>query len=133
MGKTYPELLGEWVKRRKSTKRDQNLVDFFSVQDNVKAAIDAGFSLKTIWTNLSEERKVVCGYETFLSYVSRYVQTSSQDANAAPAADIVRASSRKKTRPTAQVALRGNGPTVKAPDAIPGFVFNPSPKKEDLI
>ncbi|MDO9013673.1 MAG: TraK family protein, partial [Polynucleobacter sp.] len=49
MAKTYPEQLGEWVKRRESTQRDKNLVAFLAVRDDVKAAVEAGYSVKTVW------------------------------------------------------------------------------------
>src|SRR4051812_33626066 len=73
MTKTYVEELAEWTKKRKSG-RDKNLVAFRSVESDVKAALDAGFSVKTIWCNLYEIEQVTCGYETFLNLVNRHIR-----------------------------------------------------------
>ena len=64
MSKSYPELLGEWVKRRESSKREKNVVAFLAVRDDVKAALDAGFAVKTIWANMHEQQRVAFGYDS---------------------------------------------------------------------
>ena len=71
MAKTYADELAEWVKRQKTTGRDRNLVAFHAVQSDVELAMSAGYSAKTVWSNLRETGRIGFGYETFLSYVQR--------------------------------------------------------------
>lgn len=133
MAKTYPELLGEWVKRRESTKRDKNLVAFLAVRDDVKEAVDAGYAVKTIWANMHEEKRVAFGYDTFLNYVNRHIRRQQKEpADNAPAKPVLPSVS-GQGRPGPKIAPVGAGPQVKVPDAVPGFTFNSAPKKEDLI
>jgi hypothetical protein len=130
MSKTYLEVLGAWVKRRDSSKRDANLVAFLAVRKDVKAAVDAGYPVKTVWTQLHEAKKVTYGYETFLNYVNRFIRrVPVETANEAVAQAAVKETARKLTpgkKPTPR-------PPTKPPEAIPGFTFNSSPKKEDLL
>lgn len=133
MAKTYPELLGEWVKRRESAKRDKNLVAFLAVRDDVKEAVDAGYAVKTIWANMHEEKRVAFGYDTFLNYVNRHIRRQQKEpADNSPAKPVLPSVS-GQGRPGSKIAPIGAGPQVKAPDAVPGFKFNSAPKKEDLI
>jgi hypothetical protein len=74
MVKSYTDELAEWVKKRESKGRDKNLVAFHGVRDDVKAAIEAGYSAKTVWSNMHETGRVGFGYETFLSYVHRLIK-----------------------------------------------------------
>lgn len=74
MKKNYPEQLGEWIQQKKSTQRNKNLVAFLAVSDDVKLAIESGFSVKTIWDNLHELKRIEFGYNTFLNYVNRQIR-----------------------------------------------------------
>lgn len=124
MTKTYPERLGEWLKRRESTRRDKNIVAFLAVRDDVRDAVDAGYAIKTIWANMHEEKRVAFGYDTFLNYVNRHIRRVPKELSGITSA-------RNMQMP---VSKQGQaGPQVKAPDTIPGFIFNSEPKKEDLI
>ena len=133
MAKTYPERLGEWVKRRVSTKRDQNIVAFLAVRDDVKDAVDAGYAVKTIWANMHEEKRVAFGYDTFLNYVNRHIRRVPKEPSGTTSARSTLMPVSKQGRPAPKIAPRETGPKVKAPDAVPGFIFNSEPKKEDLI
>jgi hypothetical protein len=76
MGRTYTDELASWVKKQETKGRDKNLVAFHGVRDDVSAAMEAGFSAKTVWANMHESGRLAFGYETFLSYVNRHVKTS---------------------------------------------------------
>jgi hypothetical protein len=69
--KSYPDQLAEWVSQPARTLRDRHLVTFMAVRNDVKAALDAGFTAKTIWTNMRETGRVDFCYETFLRHVKR--------------------------------------------------------------
>lgn len=84
MKKTYPEQLGEWIKQKKSTQRNKNLVEFLAVSNDVKSAIESGFSVKTIWNNLYESKRIEFGYNTFLSYVNRTLRNVQKNKQMQP-------------------------------------------------
>lgn len=77
MTKNYTETLSEWVKKRETTrtKRDIHKIAFLAVRADVKAAIEAGYSLKTIWEHMTETGKITYRYETFLKHVNRRSKT----------------------------------------------------------
>lgn len=132
MSKNYPEQLGEWVRRRKSTQRDRNLVAFLSVRDDVKAALDAGYSVKTVWTNMQECKRTGVGYEVFLHYVKRLIRRPQADQ----AATVTNPELSSPLGTTGQTS-RPSGATPAAktmkPPAPAGFTFNPAAKKEELL
>lgn len=133
MANTYPEVLGEWVKRRESARRDKNLVAFLAVRDDVKAAVDEGYAVKTIWANMHENKRVAFGYDTFLNYVNRYIRRPPSQLNvvapAKPDSRLVSNPSRNfpATNPKETV------PKVHTSELLHGFTFNSTPTKEDLI
>jgi hypothetical protein len=133
MAKTYPELLGEWVKRRESTKRDKNLVAFLAVRDDVRDAVKAGYAVKTIWANMYEEKRVTFGYDTFLNYVNRHIRRPEKgpadNTPSRPVHQPVNAPGRQGPKFEPDAA----GPQVKKPDVGRGFTFNSAPRKEDLL
>lgn len=133
MGKSYLEQLGDWVEQRESKPRDKSLVAFLAVRDDVKTAMEAGYSAKTVWGNMRESRRIAFGYDTFLKYVYRFL--SQQQAS--PATKLAEPESlaaapdgaRRKSR------ARGKTPstTTRKPATPAGFTFNPVPKKEELL
>ena len=133
MPKTYPELLGEWVQQRDSTKRDRNLVAFLAVRDDVRAALDAGYTVRTVWTHLYDEKRVRFGYETFLKYVNGQIRRPTKDhakaqANGPGVDPII-----TPTRAQVEAGPKQSGLQAKSSEAMPGFTFNAAPKMEDLI
>ena len=112
--KNYMEELAEWVKKREVSRqrRDKNLVAFLALRADIKAAIGAGYTVKTIWEHLFETEKVSCCYETFLKYIRRHI-TQAKGSHPEQKAGVV-------TKP-------------QSPAPLPGFTFNPIPKKEDLF
>src|SRR5471030_682324 len=115
MDKNYPDQLGEWVKRRAATTRDRNLVAFLAVRNDVCAALDAGYPAKTIWANLQESQRIAVSYTAFLRYIRKYLER--------PA----------KTSDKHQAAARAASVTTSKANKPAGFVFNSTPKKEELL
>ena len=119
MAKNYTEELAEWVKRREASKprQDRNAVAFLAVRTDVQAAMDAGYSRKTIWEHLRETGKVSCRYETFLRLVQRHLKR------------------RLVTQATPPVPEKPSSPAAKKspPPAAGSFTFDPKPNKEELI
>ncbi len=112
--KTYMEELAGWVKKRKTSrqKRDKNLVTFLALRADMKAAMGAGYTVKTIWEHLLETKKISCCYETFLKYTQHHI-------------------TQVKGSPPEQKEEVVTKPQLPAP--LRGFTFNPRPNKEDLL
>lgn len=133
MTENYPELLGEWLKRRATTRRQRYLVEFLAVRDDVKAAVEAGYPVMRIWEYMVEAGQIGCGYQTFLNYVNRHVRRDcSVQAPTTPPATMARKNVEKTPR-SRETKHQEKSSQVRAPDAIPGFTFNSDPRKEDLI
>ena len=115
MNKPYPEQLGEWLKGVKPAQRDQYLVAFLAVSDDVRAALAAGFSMCSIWRHLHALGRIPFGYDTFLKHVHRMQKSSAPAQQARPA-----------------LPAKGGKASAHAP-APAGFTFNPVPRKEELL
>ena len=50
-----------------------NRAAFLVVRDEVKQAIEDGWSLRAIWRTLHKKGRMPCGYETFRTYVIRVI------------------------------------------------------------
>ena len=126
MAKSYPEQLGEWVKKRQSTKRDKNLVAFLAVKNDVQAALDAGYAVKTIWANMLDTQRIEFGYDTFLNHVNRLIR---RPQAARPTETETTATANSDTKSKTSKTQK----TTTPPFSQAGFVFNPKPNKEDLF
>lgn len=132
MRKDYPRQLGEWLKHQKKMPRDRNLVAVIAVIDDVRAALDAGFSTKAIWANMRAEGRIGLGYETFQRHVRRIL-----DADAQPVNDKAESSADGPGKHVVNRAKPGRKPPSERrplpPPPLASFVFNATPKKEDLL
>jgi hypothetical protein len=98
----------------------------------VKLAIDAGYAVKTVWANLRETGRIDLGYKTFLNYVRRCLGPSPEPA----AASLVRPTATATVAAAAAPSRESNAvktPTRVMPLAMPGFVYDPVPNKEELL
>lgn len=126
MTKTYPEQLAEWIKRREKKKRDEALVGFLAIRDDVKSALDAGYSAKTVWCNMHQSKRFSFGYDTFLKYVNKLIRNPR--AGQAGGNESAKVSPPKPAGTTSPATLN-----KKPPAALDGFTFDPVPKKEELL
>jgi len=131
MAEDFSNQLAQWVEQRGLQTSDKNLVAFMAVRDDVKLAIDTGYSVKTVWANLRETGRIDLGYKTFLNYVRRCLGPSPDPAAASPvrlpvAAVAAAAPPSRETNPV-------KTPARVLPLAMPGFVYNPVPNKEELL
>ncbi len=116
MAKSYTEELAEWLKKKgPSRRKDKSTIAFLAIRDDIKAAMDEGYSLLTIWEHLHETGKIPFQYETFCKHVRRHIKTVDKSkpmpVEKAPPVD--------KTKPKKK--------------ELSGFSFDATPKKEDLI
>lgn len=130
MAKTYMEELAQWVKERgiKKQRQDKHVVAFLAVKPDVQRALDAGYSMKTIWEHMRETGRLQCRYETFTLHVKRYVKTPALESSAAMRQSPTKEAGRK--RKGGAVASEPSG--AEAPK-IGAFTFEAKPKKEDLL
>jgi hypothetical protein len=131
MSKSYPEQLGEWVKQQAGRRRDLNLVAFLAVQNDVKAAMETGYAVKTVWANMRESKRIAFGYDTFIHYVNRTIRRP-QCEPAAPGKSgsvTMRPDNRCQKSNFARVK---QAPAIQ-PATLTGFTFNAVPNKEELL
>lgn len=119
MGKTYPDQLAEWVARTPSSKRDRNLAAFLAVRDDATAGLDAGYPAKTVWRNLRDSGRIAFSYDAFLRYLRRH--------GTLPAAPVPPPAAPESPSPSTQP------PATAKPGQPAAFVFNPVPRKEELL
>lgn len=130
MAKSYTEELADWVSKRKAQRprQDKNVVAFLAVKGDVKAALDAGYSMKTIWEHLHDTGRIEYRYETFTLHVKRHIRAKP------PAGKQVE----EQSKPQALAAATKpdhvqSEPRKTPPPSVGGFTFNATPKKEDLF
>lgn len=121
MEKNYPDQLGSWVKEKAATRRDRNLTAFLEVRADIRAALDAGYTAKTIWLNMREAGRIPFGYDAFLRHLQRHMEDH------LPAGPMRNATSRSGA---AQLPPASSRTTTTAPQS---FNFNPAPNKEELL
>ncbi|CAD6877122.1 MULTISPECIES: TraK family protein [Methylomonas] len=124
MNKSYTEQLAEWVKKKHAVKkRDRNLVMFQAVKDDVCEAISAGYSIRTVWENMYETKRVTIGYHQFLKYTNQVLKKANQTP---PKQNTTQLVPKKGAKPPE----RPNPSNQQKPQ---NFKFDPSPNKEDWL
>ncbi len=130
MAEDFSNQLAQWVQHRGLQRSGKNLVAFMAVRDDVKLAIDAGYAVKTVWANLHETGRIDLGYKTFLNYVRRCLGPSPETAAASP---VRPATTVAAPAPPSRVSNPVKTPARVLPLAMPGFVYDPVPNKEELL
>ena len=131
MAEDFSNQLAQWVQHRGLQRSGKNLVAFMAVRDDVKLAIDAGYAVKTVWANLRETGRIDLGYKTFLNYVRRCLGPLPDPAAASPVRATVSAVAAAAPLPRESNPVKT--PTRVMPLAMPGFVYDPVPNKEELL
>jgi hypothetical protein len=124
--------LKTWAKADAESKHrrrvDEKLVAFIAVREDVQEALNAGFSLKTIWRYMAEKEMVSMSYETFRKHAHNH--TTWRITMESPSAP-----------PTAR---NDGSPVIKNPTAPPAepiktssqkreFAYNPQPNIKELL
>lgn len=136
----YMQELAEWAsqKKAKQPRQDKHVVAFLAVRDDVKAALDGGYAMKTIWEHMRETGRISSRYETFTLHVKRFITDVKPVAKPIPApasAGSSKPAAIKKAEPSPVVeALEPvPGEPKKVTSSLPTFSFNPVARKDDLI
>ena len=132
MGTSYTDQLATWVKEKKTTPRNKNLVAFLAVRADIKEALDAGYPVKTVWENMHELKRIEFGYDTFLNYVNRQIrQPQANKSTPRVEPDSTETSKDNKIKPTDDHIKQTN--KISKPGTLSGFTFNPIPNAEELF
>ena len=144
MGK-FTDGLEKWAKERdklqKKRRQDASAVEFLAVKKDVTEAIEAGYSLKTIWEYLKEGKKIRFTYETFRRHIKRFIKATPKDQPTLAAKNEAAASPATNKQPNDKrdTSIRKadrSEPEEKEKPQLPGaggFKFDAKPNKEDLI
>lgn len=139
MGSQYTKELANWAEQKTREKRRQDLsaVAFIAVKTRVVEALDAGFTLTTIWEHMVETGRLKCSYETFRRHVHRFItgaenrngtkNSTPQESSAAATANQPNARNQTEAPSAEPAASRAISP------GLPGFQFNAAPNQKDLI
>uniref|UniRef100_UPI00191656EE TraK family protein n=1 Tax=Escherichia coli TaxID=562 RepID=UPI00191656EE len=113
-------------------------VVFLATREDVKNAIEAGYSLTTIWEHMHETGRVNTTYETFRRHVRRYIDERKRAAavsESTPAGATVKKESqqagpsRKKENVIPERTPVKREPPTNPGSQLPTFNFNPGKKK----
>ena len=116
--------VAERTARAKPSRGATNRATFLAVKDDVKQALDDGWPVKAIWETLHEEGSIAFSYTVFCRYVKRLIARTRLEMRS------LAVGKKRKREPEPE---RSNSVDKNSTAGIPGFTFNPIPKKEDLI
>lgn len=128
MSKKLTERIAAQMQTQKPTRSGQNRAAFLALRNEIKEALDDGWTVKTIWQTLHSEEKINFGYDAFINYVNTLIrnpvtppappQTTSQPSQAKPLPQ-------KKAAP-----IPAKKPHRNTAD---GFKYNPTPDPSSLL
>lgn len=135
MARDITEALAAWVAKQQTPRRqDAKAVAFLAVRADVVTALEAGYSVKTVWAFLKDEGRITSSYEAFRRHVQRHIRsdgTKGKGKQATPApvdASPAPTSAPAQTKPAVVPKQPG-----KAAKPIGKFEFNAEPDKGRLI
>jgi len=135
MAKKYTDELAEWIKAKPDKKPRQDLaaVAFLAVKSDVQAAIDAGYSLATIWEHMHETKKLDFSYETFRKHVQKRIKKGRALPATEPLASTGPLVPAPVPAPTPEPARPRKQSQAPTKGGIPGFTFDPKHHSKDLL
>jgi hypothetical protein len=119
--------IGEEARAKKRTPAGRNRAAFLAVREEIRSALDDGWPIKAIWTTLRKEGAIEFGYDAFIRYVDRLISSAAPEPT-----PVVKRQSEAADKGSVEARI-GDAPIRKQTNAIAGFNFQPSLKKEDLI
>jgi hypothetical protein len=140
--KSLSARIAERATRQKTSVSAQNRAAFLVLREDIKQALDDGWSCKTIWETLLEEEKITCSYPTFNGYVTKLI-VSSVAPKVAPKAEIknvidgLKASEITQSQASKEADLpqkiEEKNSHQSLLQGLPGFVSHSISNKETLI
>ncbi len=102
------------VKDNRSSRNARNLAAFLAQRDEIRNALEDGWTVYQIWETLHAEQKVTTSYNTFCSQVNRLIIK------------------REEALPKTKHAYQSPSPPRHATDTA-GFTFSSTPLKDEEI
>jgi Family of unknown function (DUF5338) len=110
-------------------RNGKNRAAFLAVRDQVRRALDDGWSIFSIWETLHDEGKVAFSYESFRRFVNRFLVGQRSKTSWGRIA-VKTAKETNSSKPDQVAACQDDQQVTRG---VRGFRFNPVPNKEDLI
>lgn len=129
MATSYTDQLAKWIIEKKSPSRNKNLVAFLAVKSDIKEALDAGYSVKTVWANMHELKRIDVGYDAFLNYVNRHIRKPLGH----PLVSQTEPNSSAHEKECESTPDEEHNPKKNKHGTISGFKFNPIPNAKELF
>ncbi|MDQ7731057.1 TraK family protein [Halomonas sp. SpR8] len=128
----FADELAAWVKKKpaKQPRQDRHVIAFLAVKEDVKSALDAGYSMKTIWEYMQETGRIATRYETFTLHVKRYIKNAPAPVRQTPPPAAAEPAPQAKSKPKSKAKQTAKKTAAPSPS---GFSFNASPNADDLI
>lgn len=120
MARSLQDILAERAAKKPLNQKARNRAAFLANMEEIRQALDNGWSVKDVWEALCDEGRIPFGYQAFLGYVKRLIRNPSS------------ADSRQPVEETGRKEQVTKAPRQKA-EGIKGFQFDPVPKKEELF
>jgi HJR/Mrr/RecB family endonuclease len=132
MSKKLTELIAlAEMQRRQQGTGIKNRSAFLALRDDIKEAMLDGWALKQIYRTLHTQQKITCSYQTFVNYANELILKSKQGLKISSSPSLVNQVTQET--PEQKANLNDTETRIKKPPELPGFIFNPIAKKEDLI
>lgn len=127
--KSLSERIALHMSTRDSGRTGRNKFIFISMQDDIKKALDDGWTAKVIWDTLRDEGKIPFGYPSFNKYIKRFIRNTNQtELSAAEKTVHVERNRGKTMKRKTETTTKKNTDTQ-----MQGFSWNPRANKEELI
>jgi hypothetical protein len=126
MGRNITDALAEWVAKQQTPRRqDAQVVAFLAVRADVATALEAGYSVKTVWAFLKDEGRITSSYEAFRRHVQRHIRSGQKGGTNGKQVTRFPADERPSSAPAPA--------QIKDAKGIGTFKHNTEHKREDLI
>lgn len=131
MARDITDALAEWVAKQPPRRRhDAQAVAFLAVRTDVVKALEAGYSIKTIWAFLKDQGRITSSYEMFRRHVQRHIKKAlspppAEQAKGEKPAQQQGGTKAKKPKPAE--------PKKTEPSGIASFNYNPKMEDKDLF
>lgn len=141
--KSLSARIAERATSKKVSVSAQNRAAFLAVREDIRQALNDGWSSKVIWETLLEEEKISCSYPTFNSYVTKLIVApmatkASQEPEIQKMMHALEMPKLAKESPSPKVTDMFKKPEEENShqsllQGLPGFISNAIPNKTDLI
>tara|TARA_B110000879_G_C11179553_1_gene517644 strand:+ start:1873 stop:2199 length:327 start_codon:yes stop_codon:yes gene_type:complete len=107
---TLSERVAKDQKLKNEGKARTAKTEFIAQKNDIKEALDSGWTMKAVWETLYKEDKISCRYNAFRNHVINLIKSEEEKTT--------RAGDQEKETPKSK---------------IKGFSFNPIPNLEELV